>query len=270
MPRLHDETDTRSKKKEWSKNNYFGTDSLNAVKLLGRTLCASKMKINKWKRTEAAAWAVEELHRRLPDFRQVWEESNNKQLSDSWLAGRIDHPSSKKENKASQMKLEEFVSHIASDSSVYSWGEWEELVDGNANTVVQIWYFYLLPFSYNQNVKCYAIQKPGITTNPTARLKEHSSRGERGEYAGGKGLWPAKDFVLTCELGRMLRSEAEAIESECMALIGDRQPAKHGEEFYAVDIINAVASVKAVLNLKYNLVVKIKEDILSCCVKAAL
>lgn len=235
--------DIRPKKKAGFKQNYFKEDELMAVKKLARNLCEARSKLHGCSRTKAAQWAVGEIHRRLPDFVYCWEVANQKSWEDVggdlWFAKRIDHKSTSEDNKGSHGRVEHFTLLAAQDSSVYTWEEWIQLVHGARVDVVQRFWAYLLPFSYTRQSIRYQVQKVGITTNLKYRHREHSSRGPRGEY-GNTGLWPAKWYTATAELGPISKTEAAYIEKDYIAQLADGKPPVIGHEFFETDPAKAL------------------------------
>lgn len=250
------QNDIRPTKKDWSKDDWFRTDPLMGAKKLARNIFEAKVTMG-WSKNLAALQAVKELHRRLPEFISVWEleyrslwreHGKEGKKGDYWLAGRINHQSKGQENKQSHMRLEKFIRLAAMDNAVYTWIEWEELIQRNIVDALPIQYLYLLPFSRNRLGHNFDIQKVGITTSTYNRYQEHKSRGPRGVAVKEVvGLWPADNYLLTCKLGRMLNADAEKIEDKCKAAIGNGEPALYGSEWFETNPVQALAAVLGVL-----------------------
>jgi hypothetical protein len=238
----------RPLKKHWKKEDCFKPSALMAVKKLGRELCAVKMMCG-WSRPDAARWAVHEVYYRLPGFVSAWEKYNSEPWRGTdWFSGRVDHQSSRQDNKASHMRIQNFVEAVAAGARrVYTWDEWEKLVENGVSETNQTYYLYLLPLSHVPGGQSFDVQKVGITTNLDARLKEHHSRCERGTLFDGLGLWPADRYALTHCLGATTRAGAELVENECKVAIADGRPALYGQEYYATNVPTALGAVRRVL-----------------------
>jgi hypothetical protein len=247
----------REPKRQGAKHDWFKGNPLMAIKKVTRNRCLAKMATAYWPKEAAAAWAIRETHRQHPEFIPAWElQYNISWKGDNWFAGRINHQSEDQGNKKTHMRVEEIVKHATVDmDTVYTWEDWVKLIEGNVVDGLQLYYAYLLPFSYEEARQIFPIQKLGITTNLYNRYIEFNSRTQRGE-TGGVGLWAASNFILTCELGRLPKNGAEMIENECKAAIGNGHPPRYGNEWFEVSTLEALTRMSTVLekrHLKYHI-----------------
>lgn len=227
----------------FTKDN-FRSDALFSAKLMGRNIYAAKRRfLNSL--TTAKNQSVQELHRRLPEFRTAFELENGLWKGDDWLGTRIGRESQNKENKESQMRLQPLVNAAVQANIVFpTWGDWETYVYQNLGEVIPRQFLYICPHK-RLSGSGYFLQKVGVTTNLVQRHCEYRTWGPKSTPPVCEPIHPSPTFILTCDLGAISKEAARTIEKDCMFAIG--KTPSYGLEWFEVTPLSVMIAVSGVL-----------------------